>query len=389
MSKFLGTVGRRRLCIASKVVSLAALLISPALAAAAAFDGYTLTGSFVLPPGASTFDVHPDGRIFALAGNLLYGESDPGSHNFLSAGVVPGADFSSFGAGFLRFSPDGGTFAVGNGGGASFSNYQVGVFDSISLTGRWLSAGHFDAEWADTTHLALTAGTFGQPAHVSLLDTASADPLNPANPMVVNGIGGASGGIAFDAAGGLFTANGFSTTGPSGTGEIRYFGAADWQAAATGTPLDFELVGTMIADVLSAVPLIFDTEDNLLIGGSDFFGTDRNFAALVHADVITRAIAGGSPADVLNVAELRRLDPDGSNDSNIYDVNYNPASGELLLRDGATVYVYAVPEPATAVLLLLGAATLSLHARGRRESTGCACSLAGCPRRTLQAEAGA
>ncbi|MCO6438773.1 MAG: hypothetical protein J5J06_16890 [Phycisphaerae bacterium] len=363
-------ISRRRTRLrAVKAILLAGIVwsIRTSSALGGTFDGYHLTGSFTLPPGTSTFDVHPDGRIFSLAGATLYAESQAGSRLFNPLGQLPQADISSFGAGFLRFSPDGEAFAVGNGGGSSFTNDQVGVFETATLDGRWLSASHFDAQWSDAKNLALTAGEFGQPAYVSLLDTASADPVHPVNPIVVEAVGGASGGIAFDTAGNLYTSNGFATTGPSGTGEIRYFPFADWQDAVdAGNPLDFENDGATVADTLSAAPMVFDGEGNLLIGGGDYFGTDIDFAALIRGDVVLRAASGGAPADPADAGELRRLDPDDLSDLNVYDVNYNLPRGELLLRDGDTVYVYAVPEPASALLIITGSLALSIRPRARK-----------------------
>ena len=62
--------------------------------------------------------------------------------------------------------------------------------------------------------------------------------------------------------------------------------------------------------------------------------------------------------------DVRQFDPDGSNDFNLYDVNFNSSTGELYFRDGETVYSYVVPEPGA--IVLLAAALLFAAPRARR-----------------------
>ncbi len=342
------------------------ILLHVGTARGAAFEQYTLVESFSLPAGAATLDVLPDGRLISMAGDQLLTESAAGARTFTVAGVLAGADFSSFGPAFVRVSQSGTHLAVGNGGGASFANYQIGVFELGGLTGRWLSAAHFDAAWVDDRHLALSAGTFGQPGYVSLLDTASADAANPVNPLLVQNVGGASGGVALDGAGNLYTGNGFATTGPSGTGAVMHFPHAAWHSAlAGGTPIDFEADGRLVVDILSAGSLGFDAEGNLFVGGGEFGGADVNFAALVSVSAVQAAIVGTGAADVLDLSQVRRLDPDAHNDFNFYSVAFNPIREELYLYDGGLVHVYAVPEPGSWLLLSLGAIALARTSRRR------------------------
>ncbi|MBI4716779.1 MAG: hypothetical protein HY763_03165 [Planctomycetes bacterium] len=333
------------------------------------FTNYALTESFSLPAGSHSFDVLADGRIVTVVGTDVYAELDNGLRRFEPLGTLAGADFSSFGPAFIRVSPGGGSqIAIGNGGGASFGNYQVGIFNLSDLSGRWLTAPHYDGDWASSGSLLLSAGDFGSPGYVSLLAVGSDDPANPVNPVVVEGIGGAPGAVTRYRGGDLLVGNGFATTGPSGTGAVKLFNYDAWQAAVTGTPLDFESSGTLVADVLSASALAFDEEGNLLVGGGDFAGGEVNFAALIHQDAVQRAIAGMGPADVLDVAEVRRLDPDGDNAFNFYDVNYNPVRNELYVREGARVFVYTVPEPGTYLLWIAAATCLQLRRRAARRS---------------------
>jgi hypothetical protein len=272
----------------------------------------------------------------------VFEETTAGSRTFVSLGSLPDADFNEFGASFLKISPDGDTIGVGNNGGAAFDHFQVGVFAFPALTGTWFDANSFEAAWINERFLALTAGTFGSPSIVTALDTHSSDPAHPSNPTIIANIGGASGGIAFDKHKNLYTANGFATTGPSATGAVKAFAHADWRAALQGgTPLDFEAQGTLIVTVLSAAPLGFDGNDNLFVGGGDFFGGgDINFAAFISHHAVKAALNGGGPVNTSDPAQVRKVDPDPAAGSS-YDIIINRERNEVYLRStGTHVFVF-------------------------------------------------
>jgi hypothetical protein len=280
----------------------------------------------------------------------VYVETAAGSESFSLQGTLPAADIGPFGASYLRVSSDGTRIAVGNNGGVSFANFEVGVFDFPTLTGVWFTAASFDAGWLSNTRIALSAGDFSS-GIVTALDVTSPNPANPMNPTIVTGIGGASGGVALDGAGNLYTGNGFADAGPSGTGAVKAFDAAAWQAAVSGGPaIDFEADGTLVVDVLSASSLGFDGEGNLHVGGGDFNEPDADYAALVRATAVAGALSGGGPADPNDPSEVRRLDPDEISNANFYAVGHNLVTRELYLRDGGgPLYVYAAstsPVPA-------------------------------------------
>lgn len=345
--------------------SLAILLIltGAATVAAADFDQYELVGSFQFPTvgapkdqGPVVFDNLSDGRLLAvttvitdpsnfLGSPKVYLETRAGSRSFQLAGdlpLPPGGRWSEFGGAFLRVSPGNGgpvQVAVGNN---EPSAPLVGVFlesdllsavgaaDLASLPIDWYGLDHFSAAWFDDGQLAINSGT-GLTSSVRLLDTAS-PPAAPVRPLVIDGIAGASAGVGFDSAGNLYTANGFATDGPSTTGDIRRFDAADWQQAlASGTPLGFEQAGTHVDTILSGGSLVLDRQDNLLVGGSDAFGSgESNFFALLPA--------AGVPAAV------RTFDPDDTAD-NFYALAYNDLSREIYANDpfaldNTMTYVY-------------------------------------------------
>ena len=359
-------------------LAVAALATLPTASWAEVFDRYERLGQFSLPAGTDVYDVLADGRLIALVDDQIYVETAVGARTFQTPVTLPEADLPFFGAAFLRVSPGGTRFAVGNNGGSSFSDFRVGVFDVGTLAGAWLPAGHFDAEWFDEQRLAITAGDFGSPSVVTLLDVDSLNPLSPSNPTVIGNIGGASGGITFDAAGNLFTGNGFTSTGPSGTGTTRAFPRTAWEAAAAGGPvINFETDGVSVVDVLSASPLGFDAEGNLFVGGGDV-APDSDFIALVRSSAVLTALAGGGAVDANDPTRVRRLDPIPENDANFFSATSNAITGELYVRDpfvDDTVHVYrdrldipAVSPWGMTILigLLLCAATIRLRRSPRR-----------------------
>lgn len=305
-------------------------------------NDYVQRRSFDFPAPPDVADVLADGRIVVLSGTEVFEETTPSSRVFVSLGTLPEADFNEFGATFFKVSPDGHRVAVGNNGGADFDHFQVGVFRFPALTGTWFDVNSAEAAWIDDRLLAITAGAFGTPSIVTAFDTASTDPAHPVNPTIIANIGGASGGIAFDRHANLYTANGFSTTGPSATGEIKAFSHAAWRAALrSGTPIDFEAGGTTIVTVLSGSPIAFDASDNLFVGGGDFFGGgDINFAAFVSHRAVHAALHGGGQVDTSDPAQVRKVDPSPAA-SSAYDVIINRRRSEVYLRCAtADVFVF-------------------------------------------------
>jgi len=345
-----------------------------ALAAPAAADAFSNYGdayrAFSTPPiGNGSFGVAgaalPDGRLLMVTGNSVYLETGVATASFDEVAMLDASQTGgSTDPAFLSISPNGSRIAIGAGFNkpvAVFATSALGTPDApTTLTSGsvadYFAVGHFDAAWYDNNSLALTAGNFGQPAFVSLLDTTSA-PNNPTNPLIITNIQGASSGIAFDSDGRLYTANGFANGNASDTGNIRAFDAADWLAGA-----DFEAEGTLVGDILSGNALRFDAEGNLFVGGGDFGNFDAGYLGVVNADALAEALAGFGPIDSGDAGQLARLDPRGDG-FGFFSSAYNAATGELYVTDSDTWYA-TIPAPTTLALL----AAAGFFARSRRRA---------------------
>ncbi len=355
-----------------------------ASAPADSFSAYADTGVRLDLPaiGIGSFGtsaaVLADGRIVASTGNGVYLESAVGSGVFDLVSTFDSAQMAgSVDPSFLCVSPSGERLAVGGGFGKPIAVFDI---DALGVPGApmellagvsadYFSVGSYDAAWYDEASLALTGGDWGQPAHVTLLDTSS-DPSLPDNPIIVSNIGGSSAGIAFDAAGTLFTGNGFAGNGPSDTGHVKAVAYADWQAGLQGDPADFEQEAIFIVDLLSAGSLGFDAEGNFFVGGGDAFSGDTGHFALIDNQALADALAGLSAIDLGDPTQVRTFDPEGTGSVGSYTVAYNPVSGDLYggwadgysSGDAVTWAVYNIPTPTSGLLLAIGGASL----RGRR-----------------------
>lgn len=273
-----------------------------------------------------------DGRLLAMTGSSFYVETSVGSGLFdlaatLDASIADGTD-----PGFLSVSADGSRVALGAGFGRPVITFDAALLDGASTISASnadvFSIDHFAGAWMDANTLAVS----GQ-AGVTAIDTLTGDTT-----LLVTNIGGASAGVAFDASGALYTANGFDLApGGSVTGTIRAFDPADWAAGAA----DFETDGAFVAEILSASPLHFDSAGNLVVAGGDFSGADSGYVGVF------------DPA----TGRLAQYDPMGTG-SAFYSAFVNRATGELVVQNGSDWFVYAVPAPGAFALAPLALAIL-------------------------------
>ncbi|MFG0274586.1 MAG: hypothetical protein ACF8QF_05985 [Phycisphaerales bacterium] len=298
-----------------------------------------------------------DGRLVAATGLGVYVETGVGTGQFTLAATL---DSALVGGGtdpaFLSVSPDGSRIALGAGYdfGAGATRPVV-VFDTALLAGGGavidgsnasaFDVQHYEAAWADNTRLALTAGDFGSPARVDLLDVTGATSVR----TIVSGIEGASSGIAFDAFGNLYTGNGFASGAGSATGAIRAFSSAAWDGAGA---VDFESGGVLVGEMLSASGLAFDGAGNLFVGGGDFGDGDFGYLGVVAAEAVADALAGLGAFSLVDASSVRMLDPVGSGGA-FYDLVYNAATGELVAIDGASWFA-TIPAPGAGFALVGG-----------------------------------
>jgi hypothetical protein len=271
-----------------------------------------------------------DGRLIAATGLEVYVETAAGSGAFALAATIDPAITGGSDPGFLSVSPDGSRVAFG----AGFDRPIV-VFDASALDAGApgvISAGgadvfdvdHFGAAWRDPSTIAVSnsSGVVG-------LDTLTGDTTT-----LVTNIGGASGGVAFDSAGNLYTANGFDfAAGGSVTGEIRAFAPGELASA------DFTTDGTFIAEILSGSPLHIDGFGNLIVGGGDSAGGDAGYVGVFD----------------LTTGELAQYDPLGTGEA-FYSAFVNDATGEMVIQSGSRWFVYQIPAPSAALLAPLGLA---------------------------------
>jgi hypothetical protein len=303
-------------------------------------------------PGGA-FDVLSDGRLIGMSGNAVLIETAPQSSQFSEAGFFDPGLISEFGASFLTVSPDGTRFVVGDGnfGGAHVFEVAINDLNGGSISHRSFVHENFAAAWYDHNRLAITAAdpnTFL--GEVSVLDLSNGQSTR------VLELDGASGGLAFDHQGNLFTGNGFDVLpGGSETGDIRAFLAADIAEVLNGQRgvLEFASAGQFIGQLLSASGMAFDANGNLFIGGGDFNRGEFDYFAIADELAVQRAIDGlGS----LDGSDLFTADPDGEPFS-FYGAMFNDITGEWLVASGSsvTLYRYAeIPAPGTCLVLTLG-----------------------------------
>jgi hypothetical protein len=336
---------------------------------------YQPVGSFTLPADlnpsstGALYAALPTGSLLVLDDSQVLAESGVGTGSFNAAGTLPASFTPNYGPSFLTVAPGGGLAAAGDNSGhvAVLSPTSPATATVYSLPN---GAYDFDARFASNNQLAISDSN-----GVDLLNTSSGTFTNILDD-VGGAAGGASGGIAFDAAGNLYTADGFyyGTTGYNETGLIKEFSKASWQAAlASNTPLDFETDGTPIAQLLSASSIGFDNSGNFFVGGADSYGTtgDYGYDVLVSAGDIAAAIASPqatAPITATSSGVEEIADPYGQYQPGYW--TYDAATGDLYLKyaNVDTVTEYApVPEPASmAMLALASPAALLRRRRGSR-----------------------
>lgn len=315
-----------------------------------ALPDYQLVGTYDLPSGTASFDAMPDGRVIALRGDEILLQSAVNGSTFTMIGSLTTGQIGPFGGSFIRANPSGTTIAIGDNQ-AGFGPQNVILLDMSGLdpfvpsAGQTVSAPNFDAHWADNDTLYVSGSVgFADPAQITEVRASTLSVRT-----VVGNLQGAPGGVTTDGTY-LYAGNGFASGGGSSqTGEVRAFSLS----AITGSTLDYESDGLTVADVLSGNSLGFDHIGNMLIGGSDAFGSgDGGYAGVVDGAAIDAALAGGGIAPPSAVLQLTPASAD-----EFYLIQFNAFTEEVLVTyfGTNTVYRYAlIPAPGTGVALAAG-----------------------------------
>jgi hypothetical protein len=276
-----------------------ALLAAPAAAAAAqsislpAFDA----GAF-----NTAFDLTGDGRLVAYTGDNVFVQDAIGSGSFTLIGSVPPQFRRGSDPGFILTAPNGLFFILSAGsGGAKFPdpNFNGNTY-TLPITGgeaRLIARVPLSLSAAfrrSSSELFIAQGNPGSgPPNARSSQVVRLNLVTGKAQPVVGNIPGLTGGVAFDGAGNLFAGIGFL---PGRTGEIRRFDKEDVdEALRTAAPIAFA-AGSFVTQSLDAAPMVFDSEDDLLVGGGDLSpGGQSGFIAEI---------------DPRTGALLRQLDPE-------------------------------------------------------------------------------
>jgi hypothetical protein len=297
----------------------AAIALLAAHAAAAAAQTVSLP-AFDAGAFSTAFDFVGDGRLVAYTGDNVYLQSAVGSSSFTPIGSVPPQFRGGSDPGFILTAPNGLFFILSAGsGGARFPDPSVnGNTYLLPITGG-------EAQLIARIPLSF-AGAFGRSSSELFVDQGNAFPAPPAaassqvvrldlatgqvQPVVAN-IPGFSGGVGFDRAGNLYAGIGFL---PGRTGEIRRFRKDDVDAAVkTAAPVDFA-GGAFVATSLSAAPLLFDREGDLLVGGGDVNTPGGQSGFIAEIDPNTGALE-------------RQLDPEAGSGEKFFSIAIDHRQG--------------------------------------------------------------
>jgi hypothetical protein len=317
------------------------------------YDPDSFTTVFAaFPAGISNIvDGYPlASRPVAATGRTLYLLQTFGGDDWIPVAILD-QSVNKMDPAFVEISTDGSQIAIGAGFGQPLYVFPTKllsvsnpvVLNSNTLVIRLDNLNYYSAAFRDGHWLFIDEGNDTPGSDVFAIDTL-ASPITPV--PILNGVAGASGGIAFDAGGNLVTGIGLdfnSTPTQSRTGELKLFPAAKIDAVLNGgTPLSYDpAVGStstpdgllLATGMLSADFLGFDAKGNLFVGGGDAFGTSGHlgYANLIDSSVITRVLGGGTSVDVSDTALVATIAPDPCRNDDSTSVVYSPGVDMLLV----------------------------------------------------------
>ncbi len=308
------------------------------------------TYSLTLPSGSSFSTVadvfgnnvttHVDGyplagRFIAATGSTVYLQKNFGADLWLPVATEP----VNMDPCFLKISPNGSKIALGVGLGKPLYVFPTSLLSvsappdiSVAAVTTTYTENMYDGAWGDDRYLYINAGLdSGDPnvyrSQIYAIDTSSS---GGAPIPIINDILGASGGVAFDAAGDLVTGVGYGDA----TGELKIWPASKVALALKGTPLDYGTTGSVLIEgALSAASLGFDSSGNLYVGGGDAFGGSGHYgyAGLISATAVQQVLTGGAQANPDAATDYLKIQPDPCHNDDATNIWFAPSLGMLVV----------------------------------------------------------
>jgi len=274
------------------------------------------------------------GRFLAAVGRTIYLQKNFGADRWLPVATLGPDD--TMDPCFIKISPNGKKIALGVGFYKPLFVFETSLLSVSSPANLRTKVGvkiwdenMYDGAWRGNRYLFINAGAdAGSQIYAIDTDGATGAPI-----PIMPDIPGASGGLAFDAAGNLVTGIGFGY-GTASTGQLKVWPAAAIDAALAGTALTYSTTGKILIEgALSAASLGFDASGSLFIGGGDAFGNSGHYgyAGLVSAAAIQRVLSGGASADPTASADFVKVQPDPCHNDDATNVWYAPSLGMLVV----------------------------------------------------------
>ena len=274
------------------------------------------------------------GRFLAATGRTVYLQKNFGADLWLPVATLGPDDRMD--PCFVKISPDGKKIALGVGFYKPLIVFDTALLSVSAPPNLRTEAGvkiwdenMYDGAWRGNRYLFINAAS-DTGSQIYAIDTEG----TTGTPIpIMSDIPGASGGLAFDAAGDLVTGVGLGGA-DAATGQLKIWPAASVDAALGGAALAYLTTGkVLIEGALSAASLGFDTSGNLFVGGGDVFGTSGHYgyAGLVSAAAVQQVLAGGATANPESAADYVKIQPDPCHNDDATNVWYAPSLGMLVV----------------------------------------------------------
>ena len=285
------------------------------------------------------------GLLIAANNKTIYLQRTHGSSDWDAVATVPDEMEPSF----IKVSPNGNQVALGCGCDQPLVIIETSIL-SKSIPPQLFSVAvgvkifpaitYYDGDWYNEQYFIVDGGNWPneEPPYdpestdyysgVGIVDTDYAgDKSTYYGVALIYPKSGASAGIRIDSAGNLFCGCGFGFE----TGQVRGLSGNLYNPASPpGTPIDYSSLKIILEGKeeglikLSAASLNIDFENNLFVGGGNYFdtggGVDYGYAALIKKAAVDRAFNDDIPVDV-STSDWREFQPDScGNDSATYIV---------------------------------------------------------------------